>query len=137
MATDLLREWLARPHPDLDGGSPIENMMHRALMYEQSAYILADPIKFPIICTQDEIGPYRADFRLFGRGSSVVVECDGHAFHERTKEQAARDKKRDRYMTEAGHKVLRFTGSEVYANPFECARQALRLAAGYEATEDA
>lgn len=120
-----------------EGTSPIENMMFRALRYEQDGYILADHIKFPLIITQDEIGPYRADFTLMGCAAKVVVECDGHDFHEKTKEQAARDKKRDRYMTEAGYKVLRFAGSEIYSNPFECARQALRLAAGYALEDEA
>lgn len=46
----------------------------------------------------------------------LVVELDGHDFHERTKEQAQRDKERDRNLTRAGYKVMRFTGSEVYAN---------------------
>jgi len=63
---------------------------------------------------------YRADF-LFncmsqeGRGTrTVVVELDGHDFHERTKEQAQRDRARDRRMTRSGFHVFRFTGSEIY-----------------------
>lgn len=46
----------------------------------------------------------------------LVVEADGHDFHERTKEQARRDKQRDRAMTLAKWTVLRFTGSEVYSD---------------------
>lgn len=47
---------------------------------------------------------FRADFLIgwnHGRHdqTSIVVECDGHAFHERTKEQAARDKSRDRSLS--------------------------------------
>jgi hypothetical protein len=42
------------------------------------------------------------------------VEIDGHDFHERTREQALRDKSRDRSLLHAGLKLLRFTGSEVY-----------------------
>ena len=44
----------------------------------------------------------------------LVVEMDGHEFHERTKAQAQRDKERDRNLTRAGYKVMRFTGSEIY-----------------------
>lgn len=43
----------------------------------------------------------------------VVVEIDGHDWHERTKEQAARDKERDRNLQIEGYRTLRFTGSEV------------------------
>lgn len=53
--------------------------------------------------------------------SSVLVECDGHDFHERTKAQAKRDKQRDRSLKLAGWTVLRFAGSEIYADPLTCA----------------
>src|SRR5205807_7453561 len=43
-----------------------------------------------------------------------IVEIDGHDFHERTKEQAQRDKSRDRYLNQSGFTVFRFTGSEVF-----------------------
>lgn len=45
----------------------------------------------------------------------LVIEVDGHDFHERTKEQAQRDKKRDRDLQAAGFTVFRFTGREVYS----------------------
>ena len=81
---------------------------------------------------QCPIGGYVADFVLVlayysaGVGGEVqraecVVECDGHDFHERTKEQAAHDRKRDREMQMDGWKVFRFTGSEIHANPMRCA----------------
>lgn len=47
----------------------------------------------------------------------LVVELDGHDFHERTKEQATRDKSRDRELARKGWRPARFTGSEVYRNP--------------------
>ncbi len=52
-----------------------------------------------------------------------IVECDGHEFHERTKEQAKKDRSRDRAFQAAGIPVFRFTGSEIYADPQECARE--------------
>lgn len=54
---------------------------------------------------------------------NILVECDGHDFHEKTKEQAARDKKRDRSFAREGLTVLRFTGSEIFNNPEGCARE--------------
>lgn len=50
---------------------------------------------------------------------AIAVELDGHAFHERTKEQAARDKKRDRALLSKGWTVVRYTGSEVVKDPFD------------------
>lgn len=73
---------------------------------------------------------YRADFTISDdeKGLHVVVECDGHDFHERTKEQAARDKARDRAMVAEGYSVLRFTGSEIWKDPARCASEALAVA---------
>ncbi len=80
---------------------------------------------------QIEIGPYRADFLIEasldgGRPSlRLDVECDGHDFHERTKEQAARDRQRDRWMQAHDIAVMRFTGSEIWKDPIDCADQIL------------
>lgn len=59
---------------------------------------------------------YRVDFLTIipSKNVKLVIELDGHNFHERTKEQAQRDKSRDRQLTQAGYKVFRFTGSEVF-----------------------
>lgn len=77
------------------------------------------------IYQQAEIGQYRADFLIHdcsvplevAAPRVMIVECDGHDFHERTKEQARRDKQRDRHFQSRGFKVLRFTGSEIFADP--------------------
>lgn len=50
----------------------------------------------------------------------IVIECDGHDFHEKTKEQVKKDKQRDRTLTKLGFKILRFSGSEIYNNPKNC-----------------
>jgi very-short-patch-repair endonuclease len=77
---------------------------------------------------QANVGKYRPDF-LFDirrRGQhrrALVIECDGHNFHERTKEQAARDRSRDRWMVSEHITVLRFTGSEIWRDAEECADQ--------------
>jgi hypothetical protein len=67
------------------------------------------------LLAQPEYGYYRPDFGICTWVHEVggappfilVVEVDGHDFHE--KEQARRDKQRDRFMTTTGAKVLRFT----------------------------
>lgn len=83
--------------------------------------------------TLDGIG--RVDFLLTvfslvepRRWHHLIVECDGHDFHERTKEQAANDRSRDRAATLAGYTVMRFTGSELWRDPWGCAAQAIRWA---------
>jgi very-short-patch-repair endonuclease len=54
---------------------------------------------------------------------NVVVEVDGHDFHERTKEQARRDRSRDRLMLRHDFYVLRYTGSEVFKDAEAVARE--------------
>jgi hypothetical protein len=76
---------------------------------------------------------YRADFvfsltryarngvpRIWGK---TVVEIDGHDFHEKTKSQASRDKKRDRDFLSEGYVTMRFSGSDVYHRTFECVEE--------------
>jgi len=58
-----------------------------------------------------------------GRKVSVAVECDGHDYHERTKEQAAADRSRDRLLLASGIPVVRFTGTEIWKDPNACARE--------------
>lgn len=54
----------------------------------------------------------------------LVIECDGHKFHEKTKEQVAYDNEREYAFKMAGYDVIRFSGSQIYNNPFRCAKQA-------------
>lgn len=80
---------------------------------------------------QITIGDYRVDFLLYSVGypkmESLIVELDGHDFHERTKEQARRDKSRDRALVSQGYRVVRFTGSEIFADALEAAREAISV----------
>lgn len=54
---------------------------------------------------------------------NVIVEVDGHDFHERTKEQAQRDKSRDRLLQRQGFSVLRYTGSEIFRDAESVVRE--------------
>lgn len=51
----------------------------------------------------------------------ICIYCDGHEFHERTKEQAKRDRSVDRWLQANGRIVLRFTGSEIWNEAQKCA----------------
>lgn len=84
-----------------------------------------------MITSQSKIGKYRVDFLVEFHDSTgigdrrLAIECDGHHYHERTKKQAKHDRKRDRLMQSEGYEVLRFTGSEIWDDPFKCAREAM------------
>lgn len=57
----------------------------------------------------------------------LFVECDGHDFHERTKEQAERDRSKDRAVQAAGIPILRFTGREIWRDPGQVVLQILNF----------
>lgn len=68
---------------------------------------------------------YRVDFLIQVLLSNdytlqFVIECDGHDYHEKTKEQARKDRQRERHLQNAGYIVIRFTGSEIYEDPYSC-----------------
>lgn len=63
----------------------------------------------------------------------IAIELDGHQWHASTKEQVARDKKRDRRLLLEGWHVLRFTGSEVYKNPDGCVAEVSKVMRSLEA----
>ena len=130
--------------------SPIEKLLLAALRARQNSWGFAGPGGVDIgfcrtdrtgppecpwecvmISAQSQIGAYRADFlidiSLESGNKVIVIECDGHDFHEKTKLQAAHDKRRDRTMIYSGAQVLRFTGSEIWADPAACAEEIYNL----------
>ena len=106
---------------------------------------------FLVIEPQAQLGEYRVDFLLtyqecmpdFDRkeklkdGTEIpglkhaiahlIVECDGHDFHDRSKEQASRDRERDRELKKLGYEVFRYTGSDIWKSPLGCATEAVQV----------
>ncbi|MFN8132097.1 MAG: DUF559 domain-containing protein [Solirubrobacteraceae bacterium] len=80
---------------------------------------------------QARVAGHRVDFlvRMWGESENgrrqvgMVVECDGHEWHERTREQAARDRRRDRDIQNAGYPVYRYAGSELWRDVFAAAEE--------------
>lgn len=78
----------------------------------------------------------RTDALIVAHQSFLVVELDGHDFHERTKEQARRDKSRDRELQMLGCDVFRFTGSEVWKEPVRPIQEIYQWMRSKEPTDD-
>lgn len=55
---------------------------------------------------------------------NVVIECDGYESHH-TKEQRNRDIQRENELKLNGYSVIRFTGTQIYNNPYACFEKAL------------
>lgn len=120
--------------------SPIEEMLGTALAVSlrlarpgiSAAFQIATAATFDearagvTLVPQYRWGKYVIDFALHIPKMTprfMFIECDGHEFHERTKEQAAHDRMKDRAIQTATIPVLRFTGSEIYRDPSSCALQ--------------
>lgn len=109
-----------------DCESPIEMIMAMQLYEASNRYSLTlsglgiELYGFVPQATYDFDGKkYRSDFSAYildttdDREHGFIIECDGHDFHEKTKEQAQRDKERDRLFTKNGYTIIHFTGSEI------------------------
>ncbi len=75
---------------------------------------------------QMPVGPFFADFLC--RERKLIIELDGHS-HDIS---PSRDIGRDRYLQDAGYRVLRFPNVEVHAN-VEGVITVIRLALGSQA----
>ncbi len=86
-----------------------------------------------VICPQVNIGSMRVDFCVAlaeyvnneSKKVMIVVECDGHDYHDKTKGQASRDRQRDREIQKRGMLICRFTGADLWADPLKCADEVL------------
>lgn len=116
--------------------SPIEVLFNFAfdLVKFSEGYIGFDLIPQAEIHANEKM--YRVDFAFFANdidgmvdvknhGYMLAIECDGHEFHEKTKEQVAKDNEREYDLKMQGFDVLRFSGSQLYNKPFRCAAQTL------------
>jgi very-short-patch-repair endonuclease len=122
--------------------SPIEEIMLAALVWAplgceyhrdlQICFTDRRPLTDVVIAPQHEIVGHRVDFavfvnRLASHEVRVVVECDGHEFHEKTREQVARDNRRHRELQISGWEVFRFSGSEIWNGAVACCGDIDRL----------
>jgi very-short-patch-repair endonuclease len=117
--------------------SPIERKLYDALIRcLPSEYELQDLVddcsygggEYACLESQVPIASYFADLLLTANaGGRLVLECDGHDFHNVTKQQAAYDRARDRELLAMGIRTMRFTGSEIHHNADKCAAEAWRV----------
>jgi very-short-patch-repair endonuclease len=117
----LLRAWLAHYTSEVIASTTRTSSAKLCLKFCTTSYT-------DRIFTQFRIQRYHSDFMFIrsrnGRCTPhVLVECDGHDYHERTKTQAEHDRRRDRHLQALGYPVLRFTGSELWRSPSTCAEE--------------
>jgi very-short-patch-repair endonuclease len=104
---------------DLFSTSPIENRLYDAA---RDAGIEAERQFF----TREGGEGYMLDMAVFCSDGKLNIECDGDRWHV-GKEAAARDRARDNALTQAGWRILRFSGAEIHGDTEECIRQVRRV----------
>lgn len=118
---------------DSIGESPIEKLFYFAFSLYRFVKGNADREfeKYLCIESQYEIQrttgkKYFADFYLTheymeSEKHGLIIECDGHDFHEKTKQQVVYRNNRDLELKKMGYDILHFSGSQIYQNPIKCA----------------
>ncbi len=122
----------------IDCESPIEQLLSLALenlniknIYKYNPFIDVVEIEKQkeIKCENKK---YRVDFCIpviykNQENKSFIIECDGHEFHQKTKEQVERDNTRMRDLQKQGYEVIRFSGTEIWHRPHKCASDILNI----------
>lgn len=122
----------------IDCESPIEQLLSLALenlsiknIYKYNPFIDVVEIEKQkeIQCENKK---YRVDFCIpviykNQENKSFIIECDGHEFHQKTKEQVERDNNRMRDLQKQGYEVIRFSGTEIWHRPHKCASDILNI----------
>lgn len=142
---------------DLGMSSPIEQLFFVALhTVAKSDCVDLNPDPYELrgemlaasgiyVSPQHRLGKFKLDFLItriwrehvdFGkrgidRHSSIVVELDGHQFHDRDKHQRSYEKARDRFLQKEGYKVLHYTGSDVATDPYRVAHEVLDMVGAF------
>lgn len=114
--------------PPEDPDSPIEARYLRAI--EPMLATLGWPIR-----AQVRFNQYTADFVIDAPSFSVVIECDGHTYHDDTHEQRDRDRRRDRWFLREGLPTIRFSSTEIWHNAEACASETIRTISCFRRAE--
>lgn len=128
--------------------SPIEQMLYIEMksVFNSNIWstinnfvdVLGIEPQFKIKCKENN---YRVDFAIIVEFKSpftnnlyykvFVVECDGHEFHEKTKQQVIKDNERTRDLQKNGYEVIRFSGSEIFEDVKGCTLKIFEIIYSY------
>lgn len=122
--------------------SPIEKILYTALylLVKDELYI---DVQSKIKCNEQT---YYADLcieydehcnNILKENFKLAIECDGFNYHHKNKKQVDYDNKREYDLKKCGYDILRFSGSRIYKEPIQCAKEILEyiIAKGYKEDE--
>jgi hypothetical protein len=148
LSDEFREDTLARiSEPFEEGGKTIDSPLEQMFFIEWQYRILDNTGEYqiqlyPQYKDKDDTGKYYIDFyvdlvqialSVSGAHENIQkikrpligIEIDGHKWHEKTKKQVEYHKARDRFLTEKGWRLLRFSGSEVFRDVEECVDESL------------
>lgn len=142
LAVDAAERWWARqirsalsyPLADEQHESALETIF--AVWWESIRLANLDTPRGSLVLTAQEcFGRYHVDFEVRSSNPQITfprigIEVDGHAWHERTHEQASARSRRDRVFQAAGWRLFHFTETEVLDHPSACVEEVMAVAIG-------
>ena len=122
----------------IDCESPIEQLLSLYLANLKMSFNDWNPfIEVSQIGNNQEITckngkKYRLDFYFIVKYKNQEtkyygIECDGHEFHQKTKEQVEYDNQRQRDLQSEGIEIIRFSGSEIWKQPQKCVEEVKKI----------
>jgi hypothetical protein len=118
--------------------SPIEQIMSVALSIFEYKFCEVFPISF-YYENQEKIlynnKTYWADITIrymimngteYECEKPIIIECDGYDAHH-TKEQRNHDIERENNLKAKGYSIIRFTGTQIFKNPYDCVMRAYKF----------
>lgn len=109
--------------------SPIEQIFYNAFnIVEFEEGCLNNGYLFPQFFITANGNNYRCDFAYVDCEENPIcfIECDGHDYHS-SKTQIAKDNKKNMDLKISGYDVIRFSGSQIFSDPYSCALDAYKF----------
>ena len=128
LETGRFKEKLLNYHDENNIKSPIEKMFLAAFCFIKQLETLN-----VCIYPQYTIGKYNVDFLVCKsnwRSKGLIIELDGHNFHDRDEKQRRHEKERDRFLQSEKYKVFHYTGKEITDNPYQAVMDAVNYLYG-------
>jgi very-short-patch-repair endonuclease len=103
-------------------GANLLNLDCEIVAGEEATQKSGKSCRYTIRCQPQVTEAIRVDFSILDRHQNVLVlvECDGRDFHHATRSQIDRDRQRDAQLAARGICVLRFPGTQIHNDPFQC-----------------
>jgi len=85
------------------------------------------------VVPQYKVKGYRIDLAYFPEGEDaevkIAIECNGRKYHTLAKDKEW-DKEKNKFLRKEGWRVVRFTGRQIYKDPYKLVNKVIGIAQG-------